>query len=187
MSHKGLTILAAAGLVAAASGAVFAQLQAPTVQPPRPPGTGPLAPLLRNCPDPAVVSIGLSSISSRMDGARRLYSFRVVATIRNSGNQNYRSGANQQIATIYRRPLGGGAAVAIGSGNFASLNAGGQTTVTSAAQSGWSKSDEFPPGFEARIVYDPDIYLDGNSANDDCSSANNVRTITGAQVNASLP
>lgn len=145
------------------------------VIPPRP------LPTLPTCPDPAVVDFTISDVSSHIVAGWPRYDFRLTATVRNVGLAAYASGHNQQSVVITRKPIGG-APVSIGSGNFPNLAAGAERTVTSSVQTNWSLGAEFPPNFDVRITYDPDIRLDGNPHNDECSSRNNVMKLNGTQV-----
>lgn len=122
-----------------------------------------------NCPAPAVQSIT----------ARRLVGnqIRIEAVIKNVGGLNWTSNRFQQAAMI------GDAFGNLGTKqDFTNLPAGNSFTLT--MQTTWNPAHEFPSGFTASIAYDPDIYIDGNPANDDCRRGDNARTITPAEINA---
>jgi hypothetical protein len=61
----------------------------------------------------------------------------------------------------------------------------GETSVTGYTTTvRWTQglSDEFPRGIQARIGYNPDIYLDGNPKNDDSNLRNNVGQLRGRDL-----
>jgi len=94
-------------------------------------------------------------------------SYRVTFGVRNVSTKNYVSGEGQQTIVLARN------GAALDSESFSVLNAG--RTLT------WSQTVprpfEFTDTYGARYSFDPDIYADGNPRNDDCNSANNVRSV----------
>ncbi|MEZ5715113.1 MAG: hypothetical protein R3D85_08050 [Paracoccaceae bacterium] len=93
---------------------------------------------------------------------------RITYGVRNVSTANYVSGANQQAIVI--STYGG----AVGTGRFTNLAAGQSRS--------WSVdvplAFEFPNTYQVYYSYDPDLYIDGNTANDDCNRANNQREVT---------
>ncbi len=140
-------------------------------------------PILRPRPrcsvDPAVTSIDFSIV-------RRYTQFtglvRITVVVKNLGISNYVSGANQQGILLYS------GTTLLKSQPFGNLAPGQTATLT--FDTNWNSSSpaegEFPPTFKGLIVYDPDITLDGNAQNDDCSSLNNQKSRSGADVNGML-
>ncbi len=109
--------------------------------------------------DPAAERIDvevLSHISGRM---------RVTGTIRNRGNADFESGKNQAGVHLYRD------GIPIASQTFESLKAG-ETLSVSHEFTG--PGGDIPPTFKLMIMYDPDIFIDGNPNNDDAVATNNV-------------
>ena len=91
----------------------------------------------------------------------------VTFGVRNVSTNDYVSRDGQQTIDLAKN----GAALA--NESFSVLNAG--QTLT------WSQPVPRPSGvtdtYDARYSFDPDIYDDGNPRNDDCNSANNVRSV----------
>ena len=102
---------------------------------------------------------------------------------------NYQSSPNQQQVSIIEEPAGGKprqvAIEDIGGYRAGQLlvNESGAIRYT---LSGWRASDEFPPSYRFRVVFDPDIRQDGNSANDDCNRSNNEIVISGAEIQQAI-
>ncbi|MCG6903607.1 MAG: hypothetical protein LJE68_13090 [Rhodobacter sp.] len=93
---------------------------------------------------------------------------RVTYGVRNVSSINYVSGPSQQ-AIVFAAP-----GRTLANHAFAGLNAG-QSLSWSAIV---NRPLEFPSNFSVIYSYDPDLYIDGNTANDDCNRANNQRNIT---------
>lgn len=130
--------------------------------------------------DLAVEKINLS-IVSRKDNYRGRVKMEVV--VKNVGRRNYTTGAEQQVAILYENTPGAGSR-AVATKAFGNVAVNG--TVKFSYYKDWQTSDEFPPTYTAVIVFDPDIYIDGNDNNDDSNASNNKKTVEGAQIN-SLP
>ena len=173
-----IAALAAAAAAALATGATAQtiqidpgklkpQLPGPQIQ--LPPGGLRLA-----CPDPAAAELRLANIRIRSEGAARYYDFDVIGTIRNLGAAAWASGRGQQLAGLKR------GSTTVASRDFVSLAPGQGFTLTT--RMSLYSADEFPPGVELSIAYDPDIRLDGNPANDDCRTGNNVRRLSGYEL-----
>lgn len=130
--------------------------------------------------DLAVEKINLS-IVSRKDNYRGRVKMEVV--VKNVGRRNYTTGAEQQVAILYENTPGAGSR-AVATKAFGNVAVNG--TVKFSYYKDWQTSDEFPPTYTAVIVFEPDIYTDGNDNNDDSNASNNKKTVEGAQIN-SLP
>jgi hypothetical protein len=133
--------------------------------------------LLPQCPDPAAQRIDFSIVSRTSQFRGRV---RIVGVVKNVGLAAYESGPNQQSAQLYA------------DGKFlvqqAFQNLAPSQEVTVTYERNWDASSpaegEFPPTYKLLIVYDPDIRLDGNPKNDECTSANNKKERSGADINA---
>ncbi len=115
-----------------------------------------------SCPDLKAMPIEFTVLSRPTAYTARV---RVTATIKNIGGADYISGSNQQGIQLY-----------IGSRivrnvPFSNLAKGQTRTVT--YDMTFSTSDEFPPTIKLYISYDPDIAIDGNPKNDECTYSNN--------------
>ena len=110
--------------------------------------------------------------------SRWQFRVRLTATVKNVGQGDYISGANQQSMTIM--PVG--ASRASKTLRFQNLRVGQSASISHDFT--FSLSDEFPTNWVARVGFDPDIYIDGNRRNDDTNRANNARTITASKIRA---
>lgn len=127
--------------------------------------------------DLAVTEIRFSivSVKDRYNGT-----VKIEGIVKNTGGLNYTSGENQQTILLYEETPGLSPKL-VASRSFRNLAVNG--TVSVSYTRAWRTSDEFPPSYTAIIVFDPDIYLDGNTSNDDANSANNRLTKQGAEIN----
>lgn len=104
---------------------------------------------------------------------------RVTGVIQNQGTADYNSGAGQQSLQLYRglnflqQP--------VAQTDFTDLAAGATLTVT--YDVAWNTSTEFPQSFVVYIGLDPDLFLDGNEANDECPTTDNLLSRSGEEVN----
>lgn len=105
------------------------------------------------------------------------YDFSLRGTVVNRGSAEWVSGTDQQIANLSQD----GTIKAVA--RFPRLNAGARVNTSFARVQRWMPSEEFQPGFELRISYDPDIFIDGNEHNDDCQMGNNLASISVAEIN----
>lgn len=142
--------------------ATVAQAQIPRVTKVNPriingPGINNPGNILGGCEDPAIVDFKVDRIGGNV---------RAQVVVKNIGMHHFVSGPNQQLVQIYRN----GTMVASRSFPGNRLNAGAVLTLdysgVFAANTEW----------KAFIVYDPDIYIDGNTQNDDCNQGNNTQT-----------
>jgi hypothetical protein len=127
--------------------------------------------------DPAAQSLNFQILYKTAQFRGRV---RITGVIKNNGRLRYVSGSNQQVVYLYEnRTL-------VASRPFQNLELG--QTVNVSFDRNWDASSpsegEFPPEYMVVIGYDPDIYLDSNSQNDDCSTANNQIKKSGSGINA---
>jgi len=105
---------------------------------------------------------------------------RVTGVIQNTGTGTYDSGAGQQSLQLYRgldfqqQP--------VAQTDFEDLAPGATLTVT--YDVAWDTSAEFPQSFVLYISLDPDLFIDGNEANDECPTSDNLLSRSGEEVNA---
>lgn len=142
----------------------------------------PVRPILR----PPIYSCGIDPAATKLDFqiVSRTAQFRgrvrVTATVKNVGHLAYVSRAGQQSAYLYSDNT------LVAQRSFINLAVGQSFTFSYERQ--WDASSpsegEFPPNYRVVIGYDPDIYIDGNSQNDDCSNSNNNRLRSGRDINA---
>jgi hypothetical protein len=157
--------------------AIAAPTLPPNALPPNalPPGVTPQLQLCKSRPDVAVESVSAPSSAPGW--------LRVCTTVKNRGGAAWSSNASQVMvqASAGRESVSGT--------GFSGLAAG--STVQ---RCGWLKlpgllrlgHDAKPAAnvcnasvnVTSQLVFDPDILLDGNSANDDCLSTNNKRTVS---------
>ena len=134
---------------------------------------------------PPIYSCGIDPAASKIDFAivQRTTQFRgrvrVTATVKNVGRGDFISSRGQQTALLYSdRTL-------VARRDFLNLAVG--QSFTFSYDRLWDSSSpaegEFPPEYRLVVTYDPDIYIDGNSQNDDCSNANNNRVRSGTGIN----
>lgn len=123
----------------------------------------------KNTIDPAVTDIKFATIK-KTTGDK----LKITGVVKNIGGKNFVSGVNQQFIQLWeirsgvdRRKLKDQA--------FTNLNAGQEIKI-SIELPAIKPGKEFPPDYQVVIVYDPDIYIDANKANDDAVSSNNTLT-----------
>lgn len=104
---------------------------------------------------------------------------KITGTIKNVGRSAFVSGRGQQIVTLWedRRMVARRDFTNLGVGESVSLSFVRNWDASSPAEG------EFPPTYKVVIGYDPDLYIDGNVRNDDCSSSNNQMSRNSAEVN----
>lgn len=125
-------------------------------------------------PDPAAISIEFTKLTEPLPNTGTV---RITGMVTNIGLANYVSGPEQQIVEL----LEDGKVVE--TTEFQNLAAGESVSVSH--ERAWSTADEFQPdNYTVRIVYDPDIFMDGNVANDDCNMGNNSKTRDAQEINA---
>lgn len=124
-------------------------------------------------PNPAAVRIDFSLVEQTSDTTGRV---RIVGVIENLGSGTFSSSAGQQNVHL----LEGTTEVA--STDFVMMETGDFVMVT--YERDWDTSNEFPPVYRVAITYDPDIFIDGNAANDDCATSDNALERDGAEINS---
>lgn len=135
------------------------------------------------CADPALRRLTFKiverSSASRLEGKVNL-----IATVENAGKGHYRSRPNQQVVELIET-VPGRAPRTVASREFANLAPGEKFDLVWTRP--WNASSpaegEFPPSYEARLSYDPDIRIDGNPANDECNNTNNSARLNGKSIN----
>jgi hypothetical protein len=109
----------------------------------------------------------------------------ITAVITNIGADPYVSNSNQQGVLLYEQDLGLVVGTIVVDQEFGNLGVGESITVSYSRA--WNQSSpaegEFPPNYRAVITFDPDLYIDGNSSNDDALSTNNERTESSEELN----
>jgi hypothetical protein len=132
--------------------------------------------------DPAAHAIQFRVLSRSTQFRGRV---EISATLKNVGTSAYQSRAGAQAAYLYETPLGSRNKRLVTSRDFTQLNPGQEVKLTYIRN--WDRSSpaegEFPPTYELKIVYDPDIAIDGNPQNDDANRGNNQRTRSGTAIN----
>ncbi|MCP5060101.1 MAG: hypothetical protein GY937_25645 [bacterium] len=129
------------------------------------------------CVDPVAENIVVSGVRANGDGT---YDFSLRGSVVNRGSAGWASGMDQQIANLTQN----GIAKAVA--RFPRLDAGARVNTSFARVRGWMPSQEFQAGFELRISYDPDIFMDGNERNDDCRMGNNLSSISVDEINREI-
>lgn len=132
------------------------------------------------CPDPKVESIQFEIVSRSGDFGGDV---RITGTVRNAGSF-FDSNPKQQIVQLLEESPGARPLI-VARRTFVDLAEG--ESVTLWFQRGWDASSpgegEFPPSYRVLISYDPDIFIDGNPANDDCHAENNELSRSGSEIN----
>lgn len=123
----------------------------------------------KNTIDPAVTDIQFTTIK-KTTGDK----LRITGLVKNIGGKNYSSSANQQFIQLWEIRSGTDRRK-IKDLAFTNLNAGQEIKIIMELPA-IKPGKEFPPDYQVIIVYDPDIYIDANKANDDALSSNNSMT-----------
>lgn len=130
-----------------------------------------------NCPDLAGSAINFQMV-------RKYNNFnglvKITGIVKNIGSQHFSSSANQMTVALYEISPGGSSRM-VARQSFSSVPAG--RTVQVSWNRRWYTGNEFPPSYKVCVIYDPDIKLDGNKANDDCNSSNNCKQRAGGDIN----
>lgn len=135
-----------------------------------------------SCPDLAFTRAFVEQVSPANNGA---YNVIIVAQLLNRGTVDYRSSPDQQqVSIIEERPGAKPRQIAIE--DLGGYRAGQLMANESGAiryqLNNWRASDEFPPSYRFKLVFDPDIRQDGNPDNDDCNRSNDQIVIRGADI-----
>lgn len=167
------SLLATVSVAASAMAEPFTPMKAPAFDA-RPAGFAP--PTLACVADPAIASVTLTK------GARR-GQVSISYVVVNAGASPWRSGANQQ--AVYLNAVNGntGRAFTTTRTLTASAPSGGlmQRFTTPMITSAFDDF-EFGGHLDLMLSYDPDIYIDGNCANDDRNSDNNRVHIDNGEI-----
>ncbi|WP_309706826.1 hypothetical protein [Armatimonas sp.] len=108
---------------------------------------------------------------------------RVQIQVRNLGSVNFESNANQQAANLNYLYDDKKFIIAL---PFQNIRAGATVTLVHEMDWDWMSSNEFPQGLKAELAYDPDIFIDGNTKNDDIRLTNNSKDLVGTTIHESL-
>ncbi len=100
---------------------------------------------------------------------------RITGVVRNNGTSDFESTPGKQSIALFegRRFLA--------DRSFYTLKAGQEAQVDFELEFDPNHLDP-PPIYELAIIYDPDIFQDGNRANDDCDGANNRIRQSGSRI-----
>ncbi|MGB1242515.1 MAG: CARDB domain-containing protein [Chitinophagales bacterium] len=129
---------------------------------------------VRTCPDLKAMPIQFTIVSRTAHTAR----VRITAKVKNIGNQNYVSSSNQQSLQLY-----------IGSTivkNLPFQNLAKGTSRTTTFYMSYHFSEEFPTTIKSYVSYDPDIAVDGNTQNDECTYNNNSSSRSTTEIGGIL-
>jgi hypothetical protein len=114
-------------------------------------------------PDPRATSIQYTLLGSTSTTSGTV---RITGVVTNRGQSNFDSSAGQQSVYLYE------GFELVAQQDFVDLAV--DDTVEVSYDRNWNTADEFrPPTYQVMVLYDPDIYIDGNPNNDDCDQTNN--------------
>lgn len=117
--------------------------------------------------NPGVIRVGCVDLAVFATQANVGERVRITYGVRNISRHDYVSGRNQQ-AIVFSKD---GSRLAYKA--FANLAAGRALSWSATV----ARPFEFPNTYKVAYSVDPDIRIDGNSANDDCRRANNARSL----------
>ena len=127
------------------------------------------------CTDLKVGDINVTNISQYSGD----YNFTLVSKLNNNSGYDWVSSSGQQSVYIYKNKE------VLRKVPFTNLRNGDEEEMTLNIR-GWGLDRPGQPKYSFRLMYDPDIKNDSNNKNDDCNSKNNLKTITGAEINRKL-
>lgn len=140
------------------------------------------------CMDPAVFRLTIELVYDDWDVDNQVGAYvSVEDNIRNIGTLDFVSREGQQLIHPIHVPPGGSPQLLGANSGFERINAGENL----GPRGGWWGStrgkfqlggDTIPHGIGLKIVYDPDIFEDGNPNNDDCRLDNNELYVSGEQL-----
>lgn len=136
--------------------------------------------------DPAATAVDFAvvarSATSRFEGR-----VRITGKVKNVGRSAFESHAGQQAVQLWETAPGARPRL-VASVPFVNLAPNQEISVS--FDRTWNSSSpaegEFAPSYKVMLSYDPDIFIDGNTKNDDCNSRNNVKERSGVDINAML-
>ncbi|MFC4740226.1 hypothetical protein ACFO3U_09505 [Flavobacterium ponti] len=105
---------------------------------------------------------------------------KIIAHVKNVGNSSFTSSANQQVVNLVVKTPGA-ADFIVEHLDFTSVPKDEELTFNITRQ--WNTADEFPQSYELRIVYDPDLFIDGSTDNDDTNQSNDIFLLSGTTIN----
>ncbi|MEZ5534199.1 MAG: hypothetical protein R3F02_01115 [Thiolinea sp.] len=135
------------------------------------------------CPDPAITSLQIKQADMQTDGSWKL---EVTGTVRNQGNADFVSTPDQQSISLSINRYGPRGVVTstvlkeklpVRNGQ-SYLPAGSVHIVNYRGTLNALKGENARPRLKLAIIYDPAIYNDDSSLNDDCHSDNNENMVT---------
>ena len=129
-----------------------------------------------SCTDLKITKILVDDINRRPD---KSYDFTLYGYLVNASGSDWVSSEGQQSVYIYKnKELARDAP-------FQNMYNNTSTGFHLEVQN-WKLNNPNPPNYSYRITYDPDIHVDGNDKNNDCSSKNNTMTISGEKINKAI-
>jgi hypothetical protein len=135
------------------------------------------------CPDPAAYDIRFQLLRRKDKSTVRV---RITGIIKNIGRKTFKPVRNQAKAYLYEIPPGastGGKILA--QKVITNLNPG--ATISLSCERDWTTTPtsggKFPHTYRLQILYDPDVYRDTTTLNDDCSHKNNKKIRSGSEIN----
>lgn len=138
------------------------------------------------CPDPAAYDIRFQILRRKDKSTARI---RITGIIKNIGRKTFKPIHNQAKAYLYEMPHGtstGGKVLA--QKVITNLNA--RAILSLSCERNWTTNSasggQLPPIYRLQILYDPDVYKDTNTSNDDCSQKNNKKVRNGSEINEML-
>ena len=153
------------------------EIDRPAVQLPERSDPPAVSPADDGCRDPQASGLTVSGISRNADGT---WQFSLRGTVTNGGDAAFESRPNQQSAGLYE----GSERRAVA--HFTNLRPGQRVNTAFTRITRWYTGQEFHSGFQLRVDYDPDIFIDGNPRNDDCQLRNNRRVLSAGEIDAIL-
>lgn len=140
--------------------------------------------IIPQCADPAATAVDFT-VLSRSATSRFQGRVRITGKVKNLGAQAFESRPGQQTAQLIETPLGGRPRI-VATVPFVNLAPNQEISVS--FDRNWDASSpaegEFPPSYKVVLSFDPDIYIDGNTKNDDCVTTNNTKERSSADINA---
>jgi hypothetical protein len=140
--------------------------------------------IIPQCADPAATAVDFTMLS-RSTTSRFQGRVRITGKVKNLGAQAFESRPGQQSIQLVETPLGGRPRIVA---TLPFVNLAPNQEISVSFDRSWDASSpaegEFPPNYKIVLSYDPDIYIDGNTKNDDCVSTNNTRERSSADINA---
>lgn len=127
--------------------------------------------------DPAAIRVVPKMVRKLSSNSAQI---KLVGVVQNVGSQHFVSGPNQQSVRMYEKVPGRTVDRVVATKAFTRLNSG--DTLMLEYSLPWSSSVEFPADFRVQIDYDPDIYSDSTTQNDDARTQNNSVTIKGTRI-----